>query len=110
MYVAGYDSPLTLGQNPINWCHIIDNNRQPCYLFLSNGKREVKMVTFDRKHQAALKNMTSPALLLFLVVVSCGGCQMAPRKPDVIPWGDGFFRRGSIIDLAVNDFLHRISF
>jgi CubicO group peptidase (beta-lactamase class C family) len=29
-----------------------------------------------------------PALLLFLTVVYCGGCQTAPRKPNVIPPGD----------------------
>ncbi|MHC5135346.1 MAG: serine hydrolase domain-containing protein [Planctomycetota bacterium] len=38
-----------------------------------------------------LKNAASismPKLLLLLALVYCGGCQMAPRKPDVIPPGD----------------------
>ncbi|MHC4554712.1 MAG: serine hydrolase domain-containing protein, partial [Planctomycetota bacterium] len=43
------------------------------------------------KGQVMFKNVTSlpmPALLLFLTVVYCGGCQTAPRKPNVIPPGD----------------------
>ena len=38
-----------------------------------------------------LKNVTSlpmPALLLYLALVYCGGCQTAPRKPGVIPLKD----------------------
>jgi len=43
------------------------------------------------KCQIMLKNVTSlsaPALLLLLAIVYCGGCQIAPKKPDVIPLGD----------------------
>lgn len=37
------------------------------------------------------KNVTSlsaPALLLLPAIVYCGGCQIAPKKPGVIPPGD----------------------
>ena len=43
------------------------------------------------KRQIMLKNVTSLSagvLLLFLALVYCGGCQMVPKKPDVIPPGD----------------------
>jgi CubicO group peptidase (beta-lactamase class C family) len=43
------------------------------------------------KFQIMCKNVTSlsvPALLLFLVFMCCEGCQVAPKKLDVIPLGD----------------------